>query len=561
MSTDTLSYVDYDFDNLVQQFIDRIQRNAAWQDTYRSATGQMLIELHAYVANLVLYYVERRAVESYISTARLRSSVVNIVKLLGYNPKRNVSATGVLTFSLAAAHTKNVYIPKYTECASASGYKFVTSEDGVIITGQTSVAVNAIQGELIQINKTASGETNVEYLISSTQVENANIEIYVNGEEWTAVTSFISSTSTSKHYVVRAEMDDTVTIIFGDNQYGKAPVSGDTILIQYIKSDGVDGNVYETGRITTLSSTIYDADSAQVTTTVSNTSLFLGGDDEESIEEIRSEAPRVFSTGDRAVTRADFTAILDNYAGIASSNTWGENEETNPDYDHYNQVKICILLQNWEHPDATFKATLGTYLYTKSMMTVRYSWVEATILELIPMVDIYVVDGYTLSEIQASVEDAIDAQFTLGTTSKLGTAHRYSDVVAAIEAVTGVSYSHLTIEIYQEIEALYDSFYEYGAILYGEPIKESSARVLVNDVQIAVDDGAGGFTNEASDYTISGEIDYTTGYVGIDIVPDLSSADTLSIRYQQDNSGDIVVGLSEISKIKDVEVPVLEIDE
>lgn len=561
MSTDTLSYVDYDFDNLVQQFIDRVQRNAAWQDTYRSATGQMLIELHAYVANLVLYYIERRAVESYIGTARLKSSVVNIVKLLGYNPKRKVSSTGVLTFSIAAAHTKNVYIPKYTECASATGVKFVTSEDGVIIAGQTSVAVNAIQGELIQVNKVASGDVDAEYLIDSTQVENTNISVFIDGEEWTAVSSFISSTSTSKHYVIRAEMDDTITVVFGDNQYGKAPANGSTVLIQYVKSDGIDGNVYETGRITTLSDTIYDADSAQITTTVSNTSLFLGGDDEESIEEIRSEAPRVFSTGERAVIRADFIAILDNYAGVASSNAWGENEETNPDYDHYNQVKICILLQEWELPDATFKATLGAYLYTKSMMTVRYSWVDATILQLIPMIDIYVVDGYTLSEVQAAVEDAIDAQFTLGTTSKLGVAHRYSDIVAAIEAVSGVSYIHLTIEIYQELEAIYDSFYEYGATLYGEPIKELSVRVFVNDDQIAVDDGIGGFTNQSSDYTITGEINYTTGYIGIDIVPDLSSGDVLSVRYQQDNSGDIVVGLSEISKILDIEVPVLEVDE
>jgi hypothetical protein len=91
-----LDYANYDFDTLTQQLIDRLKANpdSPWKDTYRSSTGQMLIELYAYIANLVLYYIERRAEESYIETAQLKSSVVNLVRLVGYIPNRAVSATG-----------------------------------------------------------------------------------------------------------------------------------------------------------------------------------------------------------------------------------------------------------------------------------------------------------------------------------------------------------------------------------------------------------------------------------------------------------------------------------
>ena len=90
--SNNLDYVNYDFDDLVVQLINRLSQGDAWKDTYRSATGEMLIELLAYVGNLVLYYIERRAEESYIATAKNRSSVVNLVKLLNYNPKRKVSS-------------------------------------------------------------------------------------------------------------------------------------------------------------------------------------------------------------------------------------------------------------------------------------------------------------------------------------------------------------------------------------------------------------------------------------------------------------------------------------
>ena len=54
-------------------------------------------------------------------------------------------------------------------------------------------------------------------------------------------------------------MDDTVSVLFGDNINGKAPDSGSTIVLQYIESAGADGNVTYTDKITTINDTIYNA--------------------------------------------------------------------------------------------------------------------------------------------------------------------------------------------------------------------------------------------------------------------------------------------------------------
>ena len=215
-----ISYVSYDFDQLVQQLQNRLKSKGAWRDIYRSSTGEMIIELLAYVLNLGMFYTERRAEESYILTAKTRSSIINLVALLNYQPKRKTSATGNLTFSIALALDKIVYIPKYTECQSVSGVKYLVNESAAIEKGQTSISVKCIQGELVRTDITSDGSVEQEYLINNTDVENSSdvnnltFRIVIDGAEWSRVDSFIASTNVYKHYRVINYTEGTVTFIF-----------------------------------------------------------------------------------------------------------------------------------------------------------------------------------------------------------------------------------------------------------------------------------------------------------------------------------------------------------
>jgi len=286
-TSNPLNYVDPDWDTIVQDLVNRVKNKDAWKDTYVSSTGQMLIELLAYIANLNLYYLERQANEGFLGTAKLKSSVVNLVRLINYTPKRKISATGTLQFSLQSVSDKRVYIPQYTECQTSAGLKFVTTQDITIEPGQLSNTVTAIQGQLIELEYTGDGTADQEITINDTSIENDDhpelspftaFRVFVDEVEWTRVSSFINSNNTDTHYVLRAELDDTLTIIFGDDIYGKAPESGKPILIKYIRSDGADGNVYETDKITTLNDTIYDEDSNEVTVSVTNITTMTGGE-------------------------------------------------------------------------------------------------------------------------------------------------------------------------------------------------------------------------------------------------------------------------------------------
>jgi len=625
-----INYVDYDFDNLVIQLQNRLKERKAWQDVYKSSTGQMLIEFYAYIANLCLFYIERRAEEGYLDTAKLRSSVVNLVKLINYLPKRKTSSLGLLTFSISSPHTKDIIIPIGTKVKSSDELEFIVGEKeldsitgeytgrltggGVLRAGTTSVDLYAMQGKLVQREVSATGAINQEYLIQETDVENDALSVSVDGTPWYRVSSFsgiyripgnddeYTICGTDPVYIVRQELDDTLRIVFGDNVKGLAPPQGSVILLQYVVTDGIEGNVYAGDKLTNLESTLVDVDGAVQSVTVTNSSAldddgeilgaFVGGDDAEDIEEIKAEAPQIFQTGDRAVTRYDYIAIIKNRNGVADVNVWGENEENPPNYDMFNKVNIVLLMQEWAHPTTAFKQALTEYIREKSMITVKYEYIQATILEVIAVVDLLVAKNYSLTDAREDVlsevpddsggpKGVLPQQFVLGETALLGQDVKYSNLVQAIDELEGISHHHLTLEIYKELVFGNDSIYDYGETLDATAIREGSVRVFVNDgtveYQVARDDEAGGFTYLDEDgnpyedvdgnplgYTVTGSINYTTGVIGVTLSPDPASDYVVYVRYQQDpkeadmaepieNYG-IVVTHRQICRLKEVDI-------
>jgi hypothetical protein len=548
-----LNYIDVDFDDLVIQLTNKISESAAWEDAYRSGTGQMLVELLAYISNLDRYYIERRAEELYLATSQLKSSVINIVKLLNYDPRRNVSATGTAKFSIPSPSTKNIFLTKYTRLETVDGVKYVVDEDGVLLAGNTEVNVGVIQGEKIDIQITSNGAASQRYNVEDSQIENSNIDVFVDGEQWTAVSSFFESTTESKEYNIRTENDETLTIKFGDGVKGKIPPNGSIILIRYIRSIGTDGNIYATNKLTVIKDNIFDEDGVIVSdVSVTNANTILGGDDAETVEEIKENAPAVFSTGDRLVIVEDYIAYLNSVASVADSNAWGEREENPPNVDMFNRVKISLILDNWAFANQEFLDSLTAELYNRAQLTVLYEFINPDIIQLIPVIDINVLEGFSLSAVQTAVENAFVDLFLLGTTTRIGVSKYLSDVTSVIDAVTGVDNFRLVLLGYKELQAGYDSFYDYGETLDLLSILEESVEVYIGTENVAIDDGVGGFTDLSSLYTVSGVINYTTGVIGIDISP--SPVGDITVRYKQNENGDLIVTKNQILRLNEVDV-------
>lgn len=91
-------FQSYDFDNLRRTMINYIRENYPedFNDYIESSEYLALIDLIAFLGQNLAYRTDLNARENYIETAERRESVLRLARLLSYNPKRNVPASGLL---------------------------------------------------------------------------------------------------------------------------------------------------------------------------------------------------------------------------------------------------------------------------------------------------------------------------------------------------------------------------------------------------------------------------------------------------------------------------------
>ena len=81
-----------DMTNLIPLF------SPTWTNRDPADFGMTLLELFAYMGDILNYYVDRAANEALITSATQRQSVLQIANLIGYTPATSSAATVTLTF-------------------------------------------------------------------------------------------------------------------------------------------------------------------------------------------------------------------------------------------------------------------------------------------------------------------------------------------------------------------------------------------------------------------------------------------------------------------------------
>src|SRR5580765_483297 len=98
-----IDYMARDYDSLLRAMRDLIPHKLPeWQDNTNEADfGNVLLELFAHVGDILSYYQDRVANESFLGTARGRRSVIEHLRLIGYR----------LSTAVPAAASMNVTAP------------------------------------------------------------------------------------------------------------------------------------------------------------------------------------------------------------------------------------------------------------------------------------------------------------------------------------------------------------------------------------------------------------------------------------------------------------------
>lgn len=178
--------------------------------------------------------------------------------------------------------------------------------------------------------------------------------ITINTVTWTKVTSFVDSISTDTHYKLIYLDNGDMEIMFGDGTYGVLP-GAFPITALYATGGGFTSNVSVQGRINNYAGSHASISGA------TNSELFTGGADEESLESAKRIAPMLLKARDRFVTSDDGKYLSENYAGVLKVGII-------PNYTTALSVAVAVIPTGGGTASAGLKTDLETYLEGKTIM-------------------------------------------------------------------------------------------------------------------------------------------------------------------------------------------------
>ena len=102
-------FQSYDFENLRRTMIDYIRQNYPedFNDYVESSEYLALIDLIAFLGQSIAFRADLNARDNFLELSERRESVLRLARMLSYNPKRTISANGLLKFNTIST-TENV---------------------------------------------------------------------------------------------------------------------------------------------------------------------------------------------------------------------------------------------------------------------------------------------------------------------------------------------------------------------------------------------------------------------------------------------------------------------
>jgi hypothetical protein len=258
-----MKFIQISFDRIKQEIEDFLKteyNKASILFSNASPYGQILGVIEN-LQQLSLLYLKSTLNQFDLSNASSTNKRIirNAAIFAGHNPTRSISATGTLKFTLKTAVDiekeipggKVIFLNKTTlsNKTNSLDYSLDLGTDRVshILSKNYNFFIPVIQGKWETKTYTGSGDplqTLYVNVSGNKDVENFRVEILVNGEIWSIKKHIYDLLPDEKAVVTKSGFDEGLDIIFGNGGFGAIPELGSIITVNYLKTDGADGNIF-----------------------------------------------------------------------------------------------------------------------------------------------------------------------------------------------------------------------------------------------------------------------------------------------------------------------------
>jgi hypothetical protein len=318
-------YTDKDFDSARRRLFALIASVfPTWTDESVANFGNILVEMFAWILDVVGFYQDNQAIESRITTAAQRKNLLALVKLINYEPSTAEASQCLVRFTadppppvgdpVILGGSANPF-PIVVKTGEADAIPFELQHTITLTSSVPTVWGTVENSETHTELFTSLGLIGQEITLSRTPYLDGSIVVTADNGGYSEVESFINSTASDRHFTVHTNNVDAAIIRFGNMVSGQLP-SG-SIVITYKTGGGSRGNV-EAAAVNTLVGSFRTEAGLPVTIKVLNDNVAAtGGADRESEAQIRENGPLSLRVLTRAVCREDFEILSIKVGGMA----------------------------------------------------------------------------------------------------------------------------------------------------------------------------------------------------------------------------------------------------
>ena len=326
----SVDYTDKDFDALRARLVALVRSVFPdWSDFSVASFGNLLLEMYAFVGDVVTFYLDNQARESRLATATQRKNVIALARMLGYKLHGARAATAEVTFALARPPSADVTIPAGTVVRTrevTEPVRFQLLSDVVIAAGaDPPEATGTVENSETHTQLfDARGLADLDIVLDHTPYLDGSARVSAAGGAYEERDSLLGSGPNDRHFMVLVDQNDRATLRFGNGRLG-APPTG-TVHVTYKTGGGSAGNV-EAGSLAVVEGVFTDAHGRSVQVSVTNPEPASGGADRQTVASAKLLAPESLRTLTRTVTREDFEINARRVPGVARALMLTSNED------------------------------------------------------------------------------------------------------------------------------------------------------------------------------------------------------------------------------------------
>lgn len=454
----TIDYTNKDYSSLREAMLELArERLPEWTDHSPNDLGVTLLELVAYMGDMLFYYQDRIANESYLESAVERNSVIKLLRLIGYELRPPTAASADLTLLFKDDAVGKVSInpgAMFQTSAKATGtpvgFQYVrtdaleidlddaemtpliTHNDGKTYKSFETLPVVQVDASIAaEIIGSSDGSEGQRFRLARIPLIVDQLDLRVDEGAgavlWQLRDSLLNSLSKDSHYIVRREKDDIALVEFGDGRHGRIPRRGrNNIRASYRIGGGRRGNV----PALSISKAVSAIDNLKL---VFNGEPATGGADAESSEEAVLRGPQRFRAQERAVTARDFEAHAKAFGvGKARARAAG-----------WNRIELFVAPVGGGYATDTLKEDLRKYFEDKRIMTSILDIEDPQYINVCIQGSLQIDAYYFTEQVQQRVAKAI-AELLAFEQVDFEYTFYLSKVYEAVEAIEGVASLHVS---------------------------------------------------------------------------------------------------------------------